>query len=265
VLTVKKLALEVVNLDDNLEEKFWAHVNQDPLDYFFFILDWKYDRDKTKILLALEEDEIQGMMVIFRKSIVQLRGSRKAARTLLDHLDLEEVEMGAPKEFEDLMLERYEPQIRNEIVLMHLRRGEENITKSHEPVRLSSDDAEQIANLMRISYPDWWGEMTAERVKYLMKRNFWLGIKQDDKVVALGNTRFLDFGSNIGVVATDEAYRNRGYATSIVSALTEEILQRCDTAMIHVLRDNDPAIHIYEKVGFKPYKSYMLIKKAKRV
>lgn len=265
LLTVKDLALEIVTLDEDREEEFWEHVNQDPVDYFFFILDWKFDRDKTKILLALEKNEIEGMMVIFRKSIVQVRGSREAARTLLDHLDLERVEMSAPKEFEDLILERYKPRLRNEIVLMHVKKGEENVLKRHELVRPSADDAEQIADLMRRSYPDWWGDMTAERVEYLMKRNYWVVMKDDDKVVAVGNTRFLDFASNIGVVCTDEAYRNRGYATSIVSALTEEILQRCDAALIHVLRDNDPAIHVYEKVGFKPYKSYMLIKKAERI
>lgn len=265
MLTVKKLALEVVNLDDNLEEKFWTHVNQDPLDYFFFILDWKFQKKMTKILLALEEGEIEGMMLIFRESLVQLRGSRGAVRTLLDHLDLEEVEMVAPKEYENLVLERYKPSIRNEIVIMHLQKGEERIMKHREPVELSVEDAEQIADLMKESYPDWWGDMTAERVKHFMKRMFWLGIKEDDKVVSIGNTMFIDFASNIGVVATEEAHRNKGHATAILSALVEEIFRRCDTALIHVLKDNHPAIHTYEKVGFKPYKSYMLIKKAKRI
>ncbi|UCD92447.1 MAG: hypothetical protein JSV43_00495, partial [Methanobacteriota archaeon] len=171
------MALEIVNLDDNLEEKFWEHVNQDPLDYFFFILDWKFDRDRSEIFLALEENEIKGLMLIFNKSIVQIRGDYEAARILLDHLDMKEVEMNAPEELEDLMLEKYEPKISNQIVLMYLRKGEENIQKSHEPLRLSEEDAEGIAGLMRTSYPDWWGDTTAERIRNHMKRSFWLGMK----------------------------------------------------------------------------------------
>lgn len=55
---------------------------------------------------------------------------------------------------------------------------------------------------------------------------FWLGIKLEGKLVSVGNTRFVDFASNIGVVATDEYYRGREYATSIVSALVKEIWKK---------------------------------------
>jgi predicted GNAT family acetyltransferase len=61
-------------------------------------------------------------------------------------------------------------------------------------------------------------------------------------------------------VATDEQYRNRGYATSIVSALVEEILKTDQTALIHVLRDNAPAARVCSKVGFKPYETYLSLK-----
>jgi len=89
---------------------------------------------------------------------------------------------------------------------------------------------------------------------------FWLGIRKDGRLVSVGNVRFVDFASNIGVVATDEDYRGRGYATSIVSALVEEILKRSPTALIHVIADNAPAVQAYSKVGFKPYKTYLSIR-----
>jgi len=87
-----------------------------------------------------------------------------------------------------------------------------------------------------------------------------LGIRQDNKLVSIGLTRFVDIGSNISAIATDKAYRNRGFATSVVSALADEILKRSPPALIHVLSDNAPAMRIYSKVGFKPCKHYILIR-----
>jgi predicted GNAT family acetyltransferase len=87
-----------------------------------------------------------------------------------------------------------------------------------------------------------------------------LGIKRDSKLVSIGLTRFMDFGSNIGAIATDRNYRNQGFATSIVSALVQEILKHSPSALIHVLKDNIPAVKVYSTVGFKPYKEYLLMR-----
>ena len=46
--------LKIVSLDDGYEQTFWNHVSQDPLDYYFFILDLKQQPEQTKILLAIE-------------------------------------------------------------------------------------------------------------------------------------------------------------------------------------------------------------------
>jgi len=117
---------------------------------------------------------------------------------------------------------------------------------------------------MRQTDPEWWGETAAQRLVEGMKDRIWLGIKINGKLVSIGNTRLTDWGSNIGVIATHEAYRNRGYATSIVSALVKEILQKSNLALIHVLSNNLPAIRAYEKVGFKPYRSYFFAQATRR-
>lgn len=254
------MSLEIRELEERLEDKFWKHVNQDPLDYYFFILDWKFNRKDTRILLALEDERIEGMMLLYKGYIVQLRGGREAAELLLDHLDFEKADMTAPKRCEDLVLKLYEPKSIQEVILMHMKRGEYRIQKRHETVELSDDHAGQIADLMRTVYPVFWGDTTEESIKESMDRIYWVGIERQGRVVSIANTQFADFGSNIGVVATDEAFRNRGYATSVVSSLVTEILERSDEALIHVLASNHPAIHVYEKVGFKPFKSYLLMK-----
>jgi len=256
--------MEILTLDSGLEDIFWNYVYQDVPHHHFFILDWKFGKDSTKILLALKANRIQGMMLTYRQSIVQLRGSAEAANALLDRMDLEKVEIQALMEHENMVLRRYKPLTRHELILMTLRRGEERLHMKHPVVELTPADAKEIASLMRQADPEWWGETASQRIVEGMDERLWLGVKVDRKLVSLGGTRFNDWGSNIGVVVTEASHRRRGYATSIVSALVKKILARCPMVFIHVLSDNPPAIHVYKKVGFKPYRTYFFARGEKR-
>jgi hypothetical protein len=174
-----------------------------PLITIFFILDWKFEKDSTKILLALKENRIQGMMLTYRQSIVQLRGSAEAANALLGHLDLEKVEIQALMEHENIVLKRYKPLTRHELILMILRRGQERLHIKHPVVELAPVDAEEIASLMRQADPEWWGEIASQRIVEGMDETLWLGIKVDGKLVSLGVTRFTEWGSSIRAVVTE--------------------------------------------------------------
>jgi len=256
--------MKITPLDSTLEPIFWNYVNQDIPHYYFFILDWKYSRDFTKILVALKQNRIHGMMLVYRQSIAQIRGTHEAAKALLEHLDLEKVEIQTLMEHEPIILKKYKSSIRHEMVLMTLQKGGETLYIRHPVTRLGIVDAEEIASIMRQADQEWWGETTAQRIAEGMNKILWLGIKIKEKLASIGNTRLADWGSNIGVIATHETYRNRGYATSIVSALMKEILQKSNLALIHVLQGNLPAIKVYEKVGFKPYRSYFAARAAIR-
>lgn len=255
-----RIRLKVVPLEEGLEKIFWDHVNRDPIDYYFFIFDWKLNRDHTKILLAMEREKIEGLMLIYRDYIVQLRGNREAVKMLLEHLNLDKVELSAPLECEDIISRKYSCLTKGKVIQMCLRKGEESTQIKHAPERLTLDDAEELVELLKNTLPEWWGETTAEMQKELMKNTLWFGIKHDGKIISAGSARLTDFGSNITVVATHEQHRNMGYATSILSALVKQILRKSSTALIHVLSDNAPAIHVYSKVGFKPYKFYLLLR-----
>lgn len=252
--------MEIASVADGYEQMFWNYVNRDPVDYYFFILDWIQRIEQTKIFLAVEGREVLGSLLVFADYIVQFRGSREAVQKLLEHANLEKVDLQAPPDCEDIVCEKYRHRVRQDMVLMRLNRGEERVCLTETPARLSVEDAEEVAALMRRCDPEWWGETASEKLRQRWENLFWLGIRKEGKLVSVGNTRFVDFASNIGVVATDERYRNRGYATSIVSALVKEILKRSPIALIHVIADNAPAVRAYSKVGFKPYKTYLSIR-----
>ena len=138
-----------------------------------------------------------------------------------------------------------------------LRRGEEQLAPTDDVIELTSERAGETAVLMRSANPEFWGDMSAERIAASMNRNLWLGIIVGDRLVSVGNTFLTDFVSNIHTVVTHKSHRNRGYATSVVSALVKEIPQTNDLALIHVLKDNMPARRVYEKVGFTIYGNYL--------
>jgi ribosomal protein S18 acetylase RimI-like enzyme len=247
-------------MEDGFERAFWSHVSGDPLNYYFFTFDWKRRRDRTKILLAMGDQKIKGSMLLYAGRVIQLRGERKAVELLLDSVDYENVELQAPLDCEDLVLSRYKPSFRHTLMLMRLNRGEEKLQVRHTPSRLGANDAGEIVELLRKADPAVWSNIDPEEARLNWADAYLLGMRRHGRLVSTGSTRFVEGGSNIGVIATDEAHRNRGFATSIVSALAREILEKSPPALIHVLKDNAPAVHVYSKVGFKPCKEYLMIR-----
>jgi ribosomal protein S18 acetylase RimI-like enzyme len=222
--------MKVVSVEDGFEGAFWDLVSQDTLDYYFFIFDWKRRREQTKVLLAMENGRVAGSMLLYspkgRDNVVQLRGSRAAAELLLGYIDFERVELQAPLDCEDFLLRKFRPSFKHVLVLMRLKKGEESIQIKHKPVKLGVEDVDEAVDVLRRADPEVWGHLDVQRQKLAWEDAFMLGIRHDNRLVSVGNTRFVDIGSNIGAIATDQAYRNMGFATSIVSALVEEILRK---------------------------------------
>jgi len=254
--------LRVVALYKDWEPVFWAHVNQDPLDFHFFIYDWKFKREQTRIFMALDEaDAVAGLMVVYNGCIVQVRGSREGVRLLLDQLDVEEVTVQVPLGCEDIVAARFPvPDQKGEVMLLSLKKGEENLKVTTEPEKLCVDDAGEIAELMHEAYPEFWSVITAEGIEESFAEAFWVGIKCKGKLVGFGKAVSESSAGHVAWIATHANYRNRGYATSILSVLLREVLGSSLTAFIYVLSDNPTAMHMYSGVGFKPYKRYFYVK-----
>lgn len=257
--------MKIATLDSTTEPSFWKYVYTDIPEYYFFILDMKHDKDKAKIMLALDQKgSIQGMMMVYRDYIIQLRGKVEAVEMLVADLNVEKIEMTLPAECRHLALpSRYNVNKTLDLTLMVLRKSEETPNIKHDPVRLTAADAEDIATLMRTSDPSWWSEIKTEQIASRMATRLWLGIKVNEKLVSIGGATLDDWGSCINTVATHENYRGRGYATSIVSALVEEMLSHSNLALIYVETENTPAVRAYTKVGFKLYKEYIVIRAEK--
>lgn len=238
-------------------------VEQDYADYYFFIYDVLLQRERTKVWLAIEREEIVGLILIYNDSMVQLRGSPEAAGFLLSSLSLENVEVQVPRDCMDMLLAKF-PVYKNleNVTLMRLEKGKENLKITLEPERLNLQNADELARLMRESYPLMWGEMTGETVKILAspKESVQLGIRVKGQLVAFGTGILTKHVGVVSWLGTSEAFRHRGFCSSVISALVREGLKVADFMAIYVLDENSLARRIYEGVGFRPYRFYVFLR-----
>lgn len=123
------MQLEVVKLGPSLEEAFEEHARKDIPHYFFFLLDWRFNRDRTEIWLALRQNEIHGMMLVYDRRIVQLRGSEPAAEALLSKVELEKAEFNVEPQHRQVVLGKFPLARVYELILMALKRGGELVSE----------------------------------------------------------------------------------------------------------------------------------------
>ena len=70
-------------------------------------------------------------------------------------------------------------------------------------------------------------------------------------LIAMAGERIrLDGFTELSGVCTHPDHRGKGYANVLVASLTKQIVERGDTAFLHVKDGNSDAARVYEKLGF---------------
>jgi ribosomal protein S18 acetylase RimI-like enzyme len=258
--------VDIVPLSSSFEPLFWKQVNHEIFHYFFFAYDWKHHKDRSRILLAIEHEEITGMMLVYQEKIVQLRGSDRAMKMLFEGVDLDAIELQMPKRRSPIAFEKYDPAFITDLMLMTVHCGEASPHIRHTMVQLDASDSAEIASILREGSPEIWGDVTCQQIVESMDdpTRAFFGIKVDDALASLCSFRLTEWMGHVGATATRQEHRNQGYATSLVSYAVKQMLQTHSDAIIFVKTDNYSAIRVYQKVGFKPYRTYFYMKGYKK-
>ncbi len=85
--------LQVVKLEDIEIEKFWDYVLSDVPLYFFFILDLKQYPEQSQFLVAIENEDIVGLCLIWKNQIAHVRGQNEEIITSLFHAIPEDIQI----------------------------------------------------------------------------------------------------------------------------------------------------------------------------
>jgi predicted GNAT family acetyltransferase len=115
----------------------------------------------------------------------------------------------------------------------------------HKSEDLNISNIHEMLALTELTNPGPFGRRTPELGSYI-------GIRDAGKLVAMAGERLrLPGYTEISAVCSHPEHQGRGYASSLVSTLVQQITKRHETPFLHVRTDNIVAIRVYEKLGFE--------------
>jgi predicted GNAT family acetyltransferase len=106
-------------------------------------------------------------------------------------------------------------------------------------------DGAAMVTLARLTQPGPMEERTVTIGRYL-------GIFDGNaSLIAMAGERVrLDGLTEVSGVCTHPDHRGKRYANALVASITKQIVERGDTAFLHVKDGNSGAAAVYEKLGF---------------
>ena len=115
---------------------------------------------------------------------------------------------------------------------------------------MKAEHVQQVAQLEKICFADPWSEMSiAHELESIW--SFWLVAMDGDQLVGyVGSQSSID-EADIMNVAVNPGWRRQGVAESLINGLVAQLKDRgIHALMLEVRVTNEPAIALYEKLGF---------------
>lgn len=111
-------------------------------------------------------------------------------------------------------------------------------------ITLSADDVPDMMALVDLTQPGPFAAKTYRLGTYL-------GIRLDGKLIAMAGERLhLDGYTEVSAVCVHPDYRGRGLPAALIGAITNGIVARGETPILHVFESNHAASALYKKLGF---------------
>jgi len=129
---------------------------------------------------------------------------------------------------------------------MHVQ-GDRFTPQESGAVSLSPADVDRINELYSSESGAWISRrQLGEQLYY--------GVWEDGRLASVAGTQSISRSNGVAVVAnvmTHPAYRDRGYATACVGALTAALLREVRDVVLNVAPENAPAIRVYQRLGYR--------------
>ena len=112
-------------------------------------------------------------------------------------------------------------------------------------IALGNSGVAEMLALTKLTKPGPFSSRTHEMGEYI-------GVRQDGSLAAMAGERLKIPGyTEISAVCTHPGYLGRGYATAMIVELMRRIRQRGEIPFLHVRPENQRAVGLYERLGFR--------------
>jgi GNAT superfamily N-acetyltransferase len=156
-----------------------------------------------------------------------------------------------PPELDDFLVERgyeYEPEVSVQTVSLKDFKASD-FTDMHIFNQPSSQWLRAFQKMQNLS--PLYSETLEKILANILPAKAFASIERDDKVIACGLGVFQSGYVGLYDIATDERFRRRGYGMQIVKSLMMwGKKQGASQCYLQVMIDNNPALQLYEKLGF---------------
>jgi ribosomal protein S18 acetylase RimI-like enzyme len=132
-------------------------------------------------------------------------------------------------------------------LLQMLHDGTRPPAPKYEHTALTQADVPEMIALARLTEPGPFEQRTIELGGYI-------GIKRNGQLASMAGERLRIPGyTEISAVCTHPDHLGHGYAGSLMTEIIHRLLDRGDVPFLHSRHDNDRAIAIYERLGFRKH------------
>jgi len=250
-------------LERSDEAAFLRFLRRDRISNYYVLYDLRYLRDRLHVWVASDTSGIQAYMMEYDGRILHLRGNPHWVTELLSVSDLSEPMLNVEPRHLAMVSERFEP------VEPADRRTDGLITTfltlkatsasfkpliRHDVQELNQTHLPDVVSLM---------ELEPQRVQELL-RGVGFGAFSDGRLVSCAfSPNMLEDLAIIRGVFTTADERNKGYSSSVCSALVGKLLGQGRDVILFVSKDNPAAIKVYSRIGFEDTGSVSLAFKAR--
>jgi GNAT superfamily N-acetyltransferase len=218
-------------------------------------LEWLYylETAKDRIAVYSSDSPRDYMVTLDDASVLIVTNSQSILQDFLNRLNAEKsYAFRCPEWMSRVVMQRFPPGESGSrgVVLVTCSTSEGDFKRygdSRHAVRvLGDDDSDEV---IASSGQHWSPEFIRGRIR---ARAFY-GVQQEGRLVSwVGTIWESTRACEIGFAFTDELQRGKGMMKTLTSILTEDVLGKGKTPLLHTVETNAPALRLAESLGYRP-------------
>ncbi|MFW9965173.1 MAG: GNAT family N-acetyltransferase [Candidatus Sifarchaeia archaeon] len=208
---------------------------------------------KTRFWLASNREQIKGAMYYNEAQTLRIFGSPDAVEVFLEDINITPKYISLQDESLDI-LARFVESERKRLMMYRLVMSKKEllVSSAHNIRKLEKQDLQNAFAVFRAAESEDWGTTDSVNLPF-DDNNRWYGLEKNGVLVSVCWNQVYAHGGHVAFIATHPEFQNQGFASSLLKYALSDNFRRNDFSVIHVREDNGPALHCYEKIGYRKH------------